>query len=539
MMPDSRQLAMASMLPLTAREKPVLARLDDREANLPAVRPQSQGQRQVKLRSEPPPRSDPPEKLRSEPLEDVKAGSRRMLTEDELSLARPDPGYPGECERLRSHCEELLRLNADLRQKQLEQGSFAGKFDHLLREVSQMRSFNQTLRGVAETTQQCRKEVKQLHSLVPPISELSGLMEVAVGELRSSLQEEMREIVASEVASLREQLTRIHENSTRMVGLTLANRKDFDEHRMGLSSNELDELLQLSRSSKELLMSNTSKLDATWDQIIHNKKMIQSNAETINANKRIIEENKSHIQANQQAIKDEQEKARLEALEAVEKVAALQEELSKEHSNAERLALEEELMESQQKKMNMEAHMSELQDELQEGLQEEMDELNKKFDAIFQKLEVISDSVVNTQPTLLQQLHRVSEITRKGNMDINLANGDVKLKRTINFKKKNPGEAPTAEFENAAEANEVLADVAELWHMFKVIITVEGHTKDIGGGSEEFWQNVANSRAALCAAALGVMGVDLGQIIASGKPGKTGLNKAALVIKFDLFPDLD
>ena len=29
-------------------------------------------------------------------------------------------------------------------------------------------------------------------------------------------------------------------------------------------------------------------------------------------------------------------------------------------------------------------------------------------------------------------------------------------------------------------------------------------------------------QAALCAAALGVMGVDLGQIIASGKPGKTG-----------------
>jgi len=98
---------------------------------------------------------------------------------------------------------------------------------------------------------------------------------------------------------------------------------------------------------------------------------------------------------------------------------------------------------------------------------------------------------------------------------------------------------PTAEFENEKEALEILTDLCELWQMFKVSIVIEGHTKDIGVGADEFWQSVANSRAALCAATMGVMGVDLSQVAAVGKPGKTGLNKAALVISFDLFPDLD
>ena len=39
-----------------------------------------------------------------------------------------------------------------------------------------------------------------------------------------------------------------------------------------------------------------------------------------------------------------------------------------------------------------------------------------------------------------------------GNLEINLSTGDVKLTRNINFRKKNPGEAPTAEFEDEHDA---------------------------------------------------------------------------------------
>jgi hypothetical protein len=40
-----------------------------------------------------------------------------------------------------------------------------------------------------------------------------------------------------------------------------------------------------------------------------------------------------------------------------------------------------------------------------------------------------------------------------------------------------------------------LKDIADLWHMFSVPVVVEGHTKDIGGGSDKFWKEVANNRA--------------------------------------------
>ena len=40
-----------------------------------------------------------------------------------------------------------------------------------------------------------------------------------------------------------------------------------------------------------------------------------------------------------------------------------------------------------------------------------------------------------------------------------------------------------------------MRDVADLWHMFKKPVIVEGHTKDIGAGSASFWSDVANGRA--------------------------------------------
>lgn len=206
--------------------------------------------------------------------------------------AENSPQSESECDRLRSHCEELLRLNATLRQQQLDVtvGTYSVKFDNLLREFSQLRGFQQTLRTVLEMVSQNRKDFKEVLQAVSPVSEMSQLMASALSEVKLQLQDDLRQLVQEEMASLREQLTRIHENSTRMVGLTLANRKDFEEHRFALSSGKVDETLELSRENRELLLSNSSKLDATWELVQSNKKSIDKNAETILSNKRSIEE---------------------------------------------------------------------------------------------------------------------------------------------------------------------------------------------------------------------------------------------------------
>lgn len=47
---------------------------------------------------------------------------------------------------------------------------------------------------------------------------------------------------------------------------------------------------------------------------------------------------------------------------------------------------------------------------------------------------------------------------------------------------------------SANDFEDVLRDIAELWQMLPVPVVVEGHTKDIGAGTDQFWQDVANSR---------------------------------------------
>jgi len=523
-----------------------LARLgDDRmplrevPGNLPAVRPQSQASsRQV---------NDRAEDWAVKPFGgfDFREDSKPAPARSSIDSARAQDvtealrSSESECARLRAHCEELLKLNGTLRQQQLDitVGTFSGKFDSLLREFSQLRGFNQTLRNVVDTVSQSRKDLKELHQAVSPIAEMSTLMDVALDKVRTSLRDDVRQVVEEQMASMRDQLTRLHENSTRMVELTLANRKDFDDHRFGLSSGELDELLEITRESKELIRGNGSKLDATWELVQSNKKSIDRNAETILSNKRSIEENRGFIQSNKELIKEEQDKAQAEALTALEKVQALQDELRmQEHTLAEKARIEREIFESQRLQSEMEEEMKRLQDEMQED--EKEDNLTTKVEAMLDAVEKVLERIDKPDVHLGQQLRAVSEITRRGNLEINLNSGDVKLKRRIVFKKRNPGDSPTAEFENEQEAMDVLRDIAELWQMFSVPVVVEGHTKDIGAGTDQFWQDVANSRAALCAATLGMMGVDLGQIVAVGKPGKSGLNKATLVVHFDIFPDI-
>eukprot|EP00435_Cladocopium_sp_Y103_P031136 s1928_g7.t2 len=271
-------------------------------------------------------------------------------------------------------------------------------------------------------------EVEMNDLAVSPVSEMSQLMASALSEVKQQLQDDLRQLVQEEVASLREQLTRIHENSTRMVSLTLANRKDFEEHRFALSSGKVDETLELSRESRELLLSNCSKLDATWELVQSNKKLIDKNAETILSNKRNIEENRGFIQSNKELIKEEQEKAQAEALTALEKVQALQNELrTQEHTLAEKARIEREIFESQRHQDAMEEEMNRLQDELLEGRKEEMDDLSTKIEAMLQAVGTLLDRIDKPQEDLAHQLRAVSEIARRGNLEINLNNDSLFL----------------------------------------------------------------------------------------------------------------
>eukprot|EP00930_Biecheleria_cincta_P057990 TRINITY_DN43857_c0_g1_i1.p1 TRINITY_DN43857_c0_g1~~TRINITY_DN43857_c0_g1_i1.p1 ORF type:complete len:346 (+),score=90.22 TRINITY_DN43857_c0_g1_i1:70-1107(+) len=141
-------------------------------------------------------------------------------------------------------------------------------------------------------------------------------------------------------------------------------------------------------------------------------------------------------------------------------------------------------------------------------------------------------------PDYAKDLQRLLEVERNGLVQINMSNGHCFTLRTIEFVPRKPGEDPVAEFEDEELAMRVIQDVASLWKLFPVPIVVEGHTKDIGDGPEDFWQNLADNRAALCASKLRACGVDRAKLQSVGKPGNQGLNRAALVIHLDILPEV-
>jgi hypothetical protein len=66
---------------------------------------------------------------------------------------------------------------------------------------------------------------------------------------------------------------------------------------------------------------------------------------------------------------------------------------------------------------------------------------------------------------------------------------------------------------------------------------IEGHTKDIGSGEPEFWQSLAEHRAALCATTLGEMGVESSMLSSIGLPGTRGNNRVEVVVKLDIIDE--
>jgi len=141
-----------------------------------------------------------------------------------------------------------------------------------------------------------------------------------------------------------------------------------------------------------------------------------------------------------------------------------------------------------------------------------------------------------TQMSIVPFLQKIRSIEQRGNLRINLKNGEVALEKEIKFKAKKPSEEPEAEIASDDDAREILADVAELWAAFKVDMVIEGHTK---GGENEFWRSLATNRANWVAAKLEEMGVDKEKIHPEGLPGKLGKNMVAVDVKLDIFPSFD
>eukprot|EP00929_Paragymnodinium_shiwhaense_P022700 TRINITY_DN14428_c0_g1_i1.p1 TRINITY_DN14428_c0_g1~~TRINITY_DN14428_c0_g1_i1.p1 ORF type:complete len:819 (-),score=252.71 TRINITY_DN14428_c0_g1_i1:579-3035(-) len=131
---------------------------------------------------------------------------------------------------------------------------------------------------------------------------------------------------------------------------------------------------------------------------------------------------------------------------------------------------------------------------------------------------------------LTEMMRRIVEIERHGNIKIDYRNGDVELVREIPFVPKKATEDPTGEFVDAKAAEMILQDVAKLWDMFKVPISVIGRTK---GGNGDFWQRLSMDRGRRIKKMLETLGVNPRTITVRGQSGS---KSAGVQIVFDIFP---
>lgn len=125
---------------------------------------------------------------------------------------------------------------------------------------------------------------------------------------------------------------------------------------------------------------------------------------------------------------------------------------------------------------------------------------------------------------------RIREIELRGNVRIDWQRGLVEVLREIGFVPRRTTESPDAELANPSAACFIFDDVAEAAGLVGGTVTVEGHTR---GGESDFWQALAMDRARLVGKALIDRGIDQNRIVTRGMPGKSGLNKVAVLIHLD------
>lgn len=127
--------------------------------------------------------------------------------------------------------------------------------------------------------------------------------------------------------------------------------------------------------------------------------------------------------------------------------------------------------------------------------------------------------------------HATRLVEERGNVRVNHANGHVTLIRQLAFQPRTTKDEPTAVFRDAESADHICRDLAELSRIFNCPMTIEGHTK---GGESDFWQTLANRRAAIVADKMVEFGANPYLLETRGLPGRMGHN----VIKTEVYMDI-
>jgi len=157
--------------------------------------------------------------------------------------------------------------------------------------------------------------------------------------------------------------------------------------------------------------------------------------------------------------------------------------------------------------------------------------LQAQMASVLQELAICKARLDKLDPPESPLRHAVRLVEERGNVRVNHSTGHVTLIRQLAFQPRTTKDEPTAVFRDPERADMICRDLAELSRIFSCPMTIEGHTK---GGEGEFWQSLANRRAAIVAEKMVEFGADPYQLETRGLPGHLGHN----VIKTEVYMDI-
>jgi len=440
-----------------------------------------------------------------------------------------------ETERLRSHVEELLRLNSSLRQTALDQLS-SKEFAKLRGCLVDLTKEVQTLMGTKRqehpielakvASDAASRAFKQNREEVVRLLHSNLEAQQKVFESRWKKEDERWTTLDKEVTSLRQQTKLLEEMSGQLwqeVGEQLvekmAGRLDtMLEEKLKNISRSGGEAAQQRATSKAAARSAAEEaterfmagIEPRFDLVL--QEMKRGTGVEVGCQKALekpmadLEESVKATVKEVVGTEAEMRRLQVEALESKAEVTRCQQEL-----------------EQMRHKFNSEASQNRL---LQLKLKEAEAELQDAKSSIEEV----------TQTAGLHFLQQVKMIQERGKVTLDLAKCVLEIKKGMEFKAKKPTEAPVALFADESLATSALADASELVGMLKgAKITVESHVKVAGKGADAFWEQIAENRANLIREHLAAKtGDENGEIVAKGLPGPKSNNQ--VVVKIDVTP---
>jgi len=113
-------------------------------------------------------------------------------------------------------------------------------------------------------------------------------------------------------------------------------------------------------------------------------------------------------------------------------------------------------------------------------------------------------------------MKRLKDIEERGRVSMNRQSGHLEVLKQLDFKGRSANDAPTAEFKDVEISGAVIADLAEISGMFNVPTGLEVHIKPGKGGTPQFWDALAQSRADLVKETLAAKGLARDLVAATG-----------------------